>query len=75
VDRHGFDVLSFVFGAALAGVGALLIAGVGEVLVTGSWIGPLAAILIGILIVVAAPRPARRARNTSSGEEVAEADA
>jgi riboflavin transporter FmnP len=75
VDRHGFDVLSFVFGAALAGVGVLLIAGVGEVLVTGSWIGPLAAILIGILIVVAAPRPARRARDTSSGEEVAEADA
>jgi len=75
VDRHGFDALSFVFGSLLAGVGLVLALGVGGQVLTLPWRGPLAAILIGILIVVAAPRPARRARNTSSGEEVAEADA
>jgi len=75
VDRHGFDALSLVFGAVLVGIGVLLVAGVGEVVVTGSWIGPIVAIFIGILLVVAAPRPARRTRNTSSGEEVADADA
>lgn len=73
MDRHGFDALSLVFGAVLVGIGVLLVAGVGEVLVTGSWLGPLVAILIGILIVVAAPRPARRARDKSSAEEVADA--
>ena len=59
VERHGFDSLSFVFGAALAGIGLLLIAGVGDEVVTGSWIGPLAAILIGVILVIAAPRPRR----------------
>jgi hypothetical protein len=61
VERHGFDSLSFVFGAALAGAGLLLIAGVGEQVVTGAWIGPLAAILIGVILVIAAPRPKREA--------------
>ena len=59
MERHRFDSLSFVFGAALAGIGLLLIAGVGEEVVTGSWIGPLVAILIGVILVIAAPRPAR----------------
>ena len=59
VERHGFDSLSFVFGAALAGIGLLLIAGVGADVVTGSWIGPVAAILIGVILLVAAPRPVR----------------
>lgn len=59
VERHGFDSLSFVFGAALAGIGLLLIAGVGDEVVTGSWLGPVAAILIGVILVIAAPRPKR----------------
>lgn len=69
VERHGFDSLSFVIGAALAGIGLLLIAGVGEQIVTGSWIGPLAAILVGIILLVAAPRPARNAEAEAAAED------
>lgn len=61
VERHGFDSLSFVFGAALAGIGLLLIAGVGEDIITGSWIGPVVAILIGVALLLVAPRPSRPA--------------
>lgn len=67
MERHGFDALSFVFGAALAALGVLLISGVGEVLVTGSWLGPVAAILIGIALLVVAPRP-RRSEDVSTDE-------
>ena len=59
MERHGFDGLSFVFGAALTGIGVLLIAGLGESIVTGSWIGPLTAIVIGIVLLMAAPRRPR----------------
>ena len=71
MDRHGFDALSFVFGAAFAALGVLLIAGVGEVLVTGSWLGPVAAILIGIALLVVAPRPARSADDGPADEAAA----
>lgn len=71
VERHGFDSLSFVFGAALAGAGLLLIAGVGEVLVTGSWIGPAVAILVGVALILVAPRPRREDLNTDEPAESA----
>ncbi|MCI0345849.1 MAG: hypothetical protein L0221_10465 [Chloroflexi bacterium] len=61
MERHGFDALSFVFGAALTALGVLLVAGVGQVVVTGSWIGPAIAILIGVGLLLVAPRPARPA--------------
>lgn len=60
MDRHGFDALSFVFGAALTVFGVLLISGVGQIVVTGSWIGPSIAILIGVGLLLVAPRPARQ---------------
>ena len=60
VNRHGFDALSFVFGAALTALGVLLVSGVGQVVVTGSWVGPAIAILIGVGLLLVAPRPARQ---------------
>jgi hypothetical protein len=60
VDRHGFDAISLLFGALFAIVGLVLIAGAGVQLVTGSWLAPAAAITIGIVLLIAAPRPARR---------------
>jgi hypothetical protein len=71
VERHPFDGVSLVFGVALTGLGALLIAGVGEVVVTGSWIGPAAAILIGIVLLVAAPRRRREATPADAADESA----
>lgn len=69
VDRHGFDALSFVFGAAITALGVVLVAGVGQELVTGSWIGPAIAILIGIGLLLVAPRPARREEEAEEGAE------
>ena len=60
MDRHGFDAISLLFGALFAIVGLLLIAGAGVQLVTGSWLAPAAAITIGIVLLIAAPRPPRR---------------
>jgi hypothetical protein len=73
VDRHRFDALSFVSGAALTALGVLLVAGVGEEVMTGSWIGPLTAILIGLGLLLVAPRPARHAEEAP--EEGAEGTA
>lgn len=58
--RHDFDALSFAFGLLFAGVGIVLLA-------TTSipqgldlpWAGPLIAIGVAILLVVAAPRTER----------------
>jgi hypothetical protein len=61
VERHRLDGLSLVFGVALTGLGILLISGLGKAIVTGSWIGPAVAILIGIGLLLAAPRPSKLA--------------
>ena len=71
MDRHGFDALSFVFGAALTALGVLLVAGVGQVVVTGSWIGPSIAILIGVGLLLVAPRPAREPKSEDESEGAA----
>lgn len=53
--RHDFDGLSFVFGLLFAGIGIALLAGItipnGLVV---PWVGPIVAIGLGILILVAA---------------------
>lgn len=58
--RHDFDALSFAFGLLFAGAGIVLLATTtipqGLAL---PWAGPLIAIGVAILLVVAAPRPAR----------------
>jgi hypothetical protein len=61
--RHEFDALSFVFGLAFAGVGLVLLGGGG--LIPGglalAWAGPVVAIGLAVLIVIAArPRGAPR---------------
>ena len=65
VNRHGFDALSFVFGAALTVLGLLLVSGMGQAVVTGSWIGPSIAILIGVGLLLVAPRPARQSEEAA----------
>ena len=69
--RHEFDVLSFVFGLAFAGVGLVLLGGGG--LIPGglvlAWTGPVVAIGLAVLIVIAA-RP--RAASTAADADVDE---
>jgi len=68
VERHDFDPISLLFGALFSVLGLLLIAGVGIQVVVGSWVAPVAAILIGIVLLIAAPRP-KRAAADGPGEE------
>jgi hypothetical protein len=68
--RHEFDALSFVFGLAFAGVGLVLLAG--EAIPGGlalAWAGPVVAIGLAVLIVIAA-RP--RAESTAADADVDE---
>lgn len=53
--RHDFDALSFVFGLFFVGVGLVLLGGVtiSEGLAV-PWVGPIVAICLGLLILVAA---------------------
>jgi divalent metal cation (Fe/Co/Zn/Cd) transporter len=63
VRRHDFDLLSFLFGLLFAAVALVLLGGgtVGDGLAL-PWAGPLVAVGIGIVIVLAArPRAARPA--------------
>ena len=69
MERHRFDAISLLFGALFAGVGLLLIAGAGSQLVTGSWIAPAAAIVLGIVLFIAAPRPPRRDPEVADGAQ------
>jgi hypothetical protein len=57
VTRHPADLLSLVAGLAVLGLGLLLLSGrVGDI--PFEWVGPIAAIGLGALILVAArPRP------------------
>lgn len=59
MGRHDFDALSFAFGLLFAGAGLVLVGGsaIREGLVM-PWAGPLVAIGLAVLIVVAVrPRP------------------
>lgn len=64
--RHDFDALSFVFGLAFAGAGLVLLGG-GAIRdgLALPWTGPVVAIGVAILIVIAA-RP--RAESTAGGD-------
>lgn len=65
--RHGVDILSFVSGALVLGVGLLLLSG-GLGGMPLEWVGPVVAIGLGVVIVIAA-RPARSpAEPESPGE-------
>jgi cytochrome c-type biogenesis protein CcmH/NrfF len=72
--RHDFDALSFVFGLAFAGVGLVLLGG-GVPLAGGLalvWTGPVVAIGLAVLIVVAArPRSASTATDADVDEPTA----
>lgn len=68
MERHGFDAISLLFGALFTVVGLLLIAGVGIQIVVGSWLAPIVAIMIGIVLLIAAPRP-KRALADGAGDE------
>jgi hypothetical protein len=59
VSRHGFDALAFAFGALFLVVGLLLLGG-GEPGLSLVWMGPLAAIAVGVVVLVAAWPPRRR---------------
>ncbi len=70
--RHEFDGLSFVFGLAFAGVGLVLLGGGGPI--PGSlalaWTGPVVAIGLAVLIVIAArPRAEGTAVDEALGDE------
>ncbi len=62
MDRHRVDVLSLAFGLLFAAVGLLLLGG-GPTLVDRlpmAWVGPMAAIGLGVIVLLAA-RPQRDA--------------
>ena len=71
VRRHDFDLLSFLFGLLFAGVGLVLFGGSparGSVWL--AWVGPVVAIGLGILVVIAAwPRPDDAAEEEASAAE------
>ena len=58
MSRHGFDALAFSFGALFLVVGLLLLGG-GEPGLSLIWIGPLAAIAVSAVVLLAA-WPSRR---------------
>jgi hypothetical protein len=51
--RHRTDTLSLVFGLAFAAVGLILLAG-GDSTLSLSWVAPLTAIVLGVLLMFAA---------------------
>lgn len=69
--RHDFDLLSFFFGLLFSGVGLVLLGGsLARDSVSLAWVGPVVAIGLGILVVIAArPRGDGPADEEASGEE------
>ena len=69
--RLHFDLLSFLFGLLFAGVGLALLGGSpARGSVSLAWIGPVVAIGLGILVVIAArPRPDDAAEEEASAAE------
>ena len=53
MNRHHTDTLSLVFGLAFAVVGLVLLAG-GDGTLSMSWVAPLAAVALGVLLIAAA---------------------
>lgn len=69
--RHDLDLLSFLFGLLFAGVGLVLLGGSPlRASVSLAWVGPVVAIALGILVVIAArPRGDGPGDEEASGEE------
>jgi hypothetical protein len=68
MTRHPFDGLSFLFGLLFAALGLLLLGGDAvRASVALPWAGPIAAIGLGLILVIAA-RP-RRDRGTDDGAD------
>lgn len=66
MDRHELDPLSLLFGLLFAGVGLLLLTGdPARGSISLAWAGPVTAIGIGLLVVLAV-RPRRDATATES---------
>ncbi len=53
MKRHRTDTLSLVFGLSFAAAGLVLLAG-GDGTLSLSWVAPLAAVVLGLLLIVAA---------------------
>ncbi len=53
MKRHPTDTLSLVFGLAFAAVGLILLAG-GDSTLSLSWVAPLTAVVLGVLLMFAA---------------------
>ena len=53
MSRHPADLLSLAFGLLFAGIGLVLLTGSGTAL-SLSWVGPLTAVALGVLLMVAA---------------------
>lgn len=64
MTRHSPDLLSLVFGLLFVAAGLVLLSGDSGAL-SLTWVGPLMAIVIGVLLVVAA----RSTRPTAEGEQ------
>jgi peptidoglycan/LPS O-acetylase OafA/YrhL len=70
MERHRLDALSLVFGLLFVAVGLLLLSG-GPAFSQSlpmEWVGPLVAIGLGALLVIAA-RPERETRDADVDEE------
>ena len=53
MSRHPADLLSLAFGMLFAGIGLVLLTG-GDAALSLAWIGPMTALALGILLIVAA---------------------
>jgi hypothetical protein len=70
MDRHPVDLISLVAGSVFLGIGLLLISG-GLTSLPMDWVGPMVAIGLGVVILVAAWTGSRDAggKPVSSNEE------
>ena len=67
MSRHPADLLSLAFGLLIAGIGLVLLTG-GETALSLAWIGPMTALALGVLLIVAA-RSARSAPDDQPSRE------
>jgi uncharacterized membrane protein (UPF0136 family) len=69
MNQHRFDLLSFIFGSLFVVAGLLLLTG-GIDGLEMRWVGPVVAVLLGLVIIFAArPRPAPVEEIAGTAEE------